>query len=121
MRAALSVTLAWLALAALPTAAPAQRSAEVWLVGRSVRPSVARYLGAQLEELGVEVRTARRMDDARGSVVVRVARRSATIATREGDELVEQRTVTLPRGLDTAGRARLAHALRTVIRARQSR
>lgn len=119
-RAALSVGLGLLALAALPLAGSAQESDEVWLVGSSVRPSVVRYLGAQLDELGVTVRKARRLDDARGAVVVRVARRAATIAAREGEELVELRTVALPRGLDTAGRARLAHALRSVLRARRS-
>jgi len=114
---ALRACLPLLALALFPAQVPAQDGAEVWLVGPSVRPSVVRYLRSQLDELDVAVRYARRLADARGPLVVRVAHRSARITRREGSELVELRTVTLPRGLDTAGRARLAHALRTVIRA----
>jgi len=117
IRAALSAAL--VLSFATPIAASAQDSAEITLVGQSIRPSVVRYLRAQLEELGVAIRTTRHARDARGALVVRVARRSASIASREGSELVEVRSVSLPHGLDTAGRARLAHALRTVVRARR--
>lgn len=116
-RAAAVVVLTVTSLLALPTASTAQDS-EVWLVGSTIRPSVVRYLRAQLAELGVTIRTTRNARDARGALIVEVARRSARIATREGSDLVDVRTVSLPHGLDTAGRARLAHALRTVIRAR---
>ncbi len=118
-RAALNAALTLAFVLTVPSMSVAQTAdAEVWLVGSSIRPSVVRYLRAQLDELGVTIRTTRNARDARGALVVEVARRSARIAAREGSDLVEVRTVSLPHGLDTAGRARLAHALRTVIRAR---
>ena len=95
--------------------APASPRPTVWLVANAGRPAVVRYLESHLRD--VPIHTVRRPTElpAREGLVVTVERREATIARQVDGELRVVRTLSLPSGLDTAGRARLGHALRTLL------
>jgi len=113
--AALIVTLT--PLVAAPADADEGARGDVYLVGRAGQPALARQIRDRLETIG-PVRV-RRVPRAPARVdhgwAITIEGREARIRDLAEDRIV--RRVPLRRGLDAAGRAAIAQALRTVVEA----